>query len=172
MQALWQAGQCEEGSRTSSHAFDSLSSSPTVRARPGSPGPPSEQPGGGGSGGDAGWGPALSSPARRGYPQHRPCPEQPAPGNSQDACASHRQDCALVVLMEKKSMETIAHPQSQLMGNKSGSKCRCSEGAVWEIFLLGLVIARPVCVLQPNLVSITVCGPDVVAGRKFWKTRN
>lgn len=104
--------------------------------------------------------------------QHRPCPEQPAPGNSQAACASHRQDCALVVLTEKKSMETIAHPQTQLMGNKSGSKCRCSEGAVWEIFLLGLVIARPVCVLQPNLVSITVCGPDVVAGRKFRKTRN
>lgn len=77
-----------------------------------------------------------------------------------------------MVLMEKKSMEMIAHQQTQLMGNKSGSKCRCSEGAVWEIFLLGLVIARPVLVLQPNLVSITVCGPDVVAGRKFWKTRN
>lgn len=69
-------------------------------------------------------------------------------------------------------MEVIAHQQSQLMGNKSGSKCHCSEGAVWEMLLLGPVIARPVCVLKPNLVSITVCGPDVATGRKFWKAIN
>lgn len=53
-------------------------------------------------------------------------------GSSQATRASHRQDCALVVLMEKK-INGDNSPSTQpavLMGNKSGSKCHCTKGAV------------------------------------------
>lgn len=53
-----------------------------------------------------------SSPARRGAGKDRALSNQPL-GSSQATCASHRQDRALVVLMEKKSMETITHQHSQ-----------------------------------------------------------
>lgn len=39
-------------------------------------------------------------------------------GSSQATCASPRQDGALVVLMEKKSMETIVHPRASSANGK------------------------------------------------------
>lgn len=51
-------------------------------------------------------------PSKEGCSKDHALSNQPL-GSSQATCASHRQDCALVVLMGKKSMETIAHQHSQ-----------------------------------------------------------
>lgn len=54
----------------------------------------------------------AAQPSKEGFSKDHALSNQPL-GSSQATRASHRQDRALVGLMEKKSMEAIAHQHSQ-----------------------------------------------------------